>query len=133
MGCRSPPTHARPQGYGYAMDDDIVRIEPADDEIAEEYVRRTDQPDLRGVDVYRIASLDRWHWHVALGIDGFAPDRIEVELNERMPPALLAVPGVTEVAQESREMWLVPGTPKGEDLLWAAAQTVDQLADRTQG
>lgn len=110
-------------------DDDIVRIEPADDEIAEEYVRRTDQPDFRGVDVYRIASLDRWQWQVALGIDEFAPDRIEAELNERMPPALLAVPGVTEVVRESREVWLVSGTPSGEDLARAASRVVDDLAD----
>ncbi|MGH3396675.1 MAG: hypothetical protein ACRDPO_18490 [Streptosporangiaceae bacterium] len=34
------------------MSDEVRRIEPEDDEIAEEWVRLTDEPEIRGVEAY---------------------------------------------------------------------------------
>jgi hypothetical protein len=47
-----------------------------------------------------------------------------------MRGGLLSVPGVTEVLEEDREIWVVRGTPSGPSLAVAAAEVVDVLADR---
>jgi hypothetical protein len=43
--------------------------------------------------------------------------------------SLQAVPGVTGVSEEDREVWQVEGVPNGAELVRAAAAIVDSLAD----
>ena len=47
-----------------------------------------------------------------------------------MVSALAAVEGVTSVREWDNESWRVLGTPSGEALTRAAANVVDDLADR---
>jgi hypothetical protein len=49
-----------------------------------------------------------------------------------MAAALRAVAGVEAVEEEDREIWIVTGTPSGQELVNAAAQVVDSLATRAR-
>jgi len=105
----------------------IVRV--PDDEVdgAEGSERMTDQPELRNVEAIR----EDTNWQVHVWVAEYVREEpLESELHDRMTTALQAVPGVTLVVQEDREVWSVDGTPAGDVLLQAAADVVDDLADR---
>jgi hypothetical protein len=111
------------------VSDEVRRIEPEDDEIAEEWVRLTDEPEIRGVEAYTTGEAD--DWVVAVWAqEFFRQDQLGVELRQRMQRALRAVPGATGVYEHDNEQWDVTGTPSGEALTRAAASVVDDLADR---
>ena len=42
------------------------------------------------------------------------------------------MPGVTAVAEEDREVWIVAGNPHGAELVSAAAGVVDALAAKVR-
>ncbi len=115
------------------MRDEIVRV--PDDEVdgEEEWVRETDDDDVLGVDAVKLEDADEWPWQVIIAVAEFVrEDPLEDELRREMAAALRAVPGVTDVAEEDREVWIVNGQPSGEDLVRAAARVVDRLAPRTR-
>lgn len=60
----------------------------------------------------------------------FRGDPLGMELRERVVSALESVEGVTSVIEHDNESWDVDGTPSGEALTRAAANVVDDLADR---
>jgi hypothetical protein len=114
------------------VSDEVEQIEPDDDGINEEWVRWTDYPELRGINVCRVDEIGCWlvgigaqefyRWHQPLG----------AELRQRVQGALLAVGGVTGVDEHDNETWDVTGTPSGEALTRAAARVVDDMFDRLQ-
>ena len=131
------PEHYRPQSpqpsYPRVMRDDIVRV--PDDEVdgEEEWVRETDDEDVRGVDAVKLEDGVDWPWQVIIAVAEFVrEDPLEAELRREMDAALRAVPGVTDVAEEDREVWIVNGQPSGEALVRAAAGVVDRLAPRAR-
>lgn len=105
------------------------QIEPADAEITQEWVRLTDEPEIRGVGAYTADDIDGWVVAV-WAQEFFRQDELGVELRQRMQRALRAVPGATGVYEHDNEQWDVTGTPSGEALTRAAASVVDDLADR---
>jgi hypothetical protein len=111
---------------------EVRRIEPADPEITEEWVRETD--DEGGIlDVEAYTAAGTGGWMVVIGAQEFFPsdDELGVELRQRIQRALRAVPGVTGVEEAAAtDEWSVSGTPSGEGLTRAAAAVVDDLADR---
>ena len=112
------------------MTSDLRRV--PDDEVdgAEGWERLTDEPEVRGVEALRGYSRE-WPWMVSLWAMEFVrEDPLESELREEVARALRAVPGVTDVAEEDREVWVVAGQPSGEGLVGAASTVVDQLAHR---
>lgn len=113
------------------MSDDVQRIEPADSEIGEEWLRRTDEPDLRAVSAARTDRIGGWHVSVWI-MEFVRSDPLESELRQRIGSALQAVPGVTSADPEDREVWFVTGTPSGLAMVEAVAQVVDDLSDRTR-
>lgn len=116
------------------MIDDIQPTVPEemDEEFEEGWHRLTDEPDLRGVEAYRSDDEDL-PWQVTACVAEFLREEpLEGELRASMATALRAVPGVSDVAQEDREVWLEPGRPSGRDLVAAAARVVDSLADRAR-
>jgi hypothetical protein len=55
---------------------------------------------------------------------------LESTFRARLDEELRAVAGVTGVAEEDREVWIVAGDPTGAALTRAAALVVDELASR---
>ena len=111
------------------MSDEVEQIEPADYEISEEWLRRTDEPTIRGVSAYTGDRIPGWV--VAIWVQEFyRQDPLGVELRQRIKLALSAVEGVTDVDEHDTEKWDVGGAPSGEALVRAAASVVDELADR---
>jgi hypothetical protein len=57
---------------------------------------------------------------------------LESELRASIASALQSVPGVTRVAEDDREVWIVAGSVPGDELVRAVAGSVDTFADRTR-
>ena len=113
-------------------DINVEKIEPADDEILEEWRRVTVETDLLGVGAVRLADGE-WPWQVLVSVMEFIRDEpLESELVEAVSAALAAVPGVREAAQEDRETWVIQGDADGPSLVRAAAAVVDRFAPRTR-
>jgi hypothetical protein len=110
------------------VSDEVEQIEPADHEITEEWVRLTDEPDVRGVGA-SYTDVDGWVVDV-FAQEFYRQDPLGVELRQRVREALLAVEGVTDAYEHDTESWGVRGAPSGEALTLAAASVVDELADR---
>ncbi|WP_141972545.1 hypothetical protein [Actinomadura hallensis] len=111
------------------MSEDIQQVQPLDPGIAEEWVRKTEEPNLRAVSASRSREGDLWSISV-WAMEFIRTDPLEPELRRRIANALSGVNGVTSVEEEDREVWAVTGTPTGKALVEAAAQAVDALADQ---
>ena len=103
-----------------------------DDAILEAWERDCEEPDLRHVTAIR-GDDDEWPWAVSASVMEFVrEDPLETELRDAMVAALTAVPLVTEVVRQDREVWIVGGSPSGEELVAATARVVDHFLDRTR-
>ncbi len=112
------------------MSDKIIRLPNDETDGDEGWERATDEPDLRNVEAHK---SEDGRWQVTVWVAEFVrEDPLERELREGIASALRAVPGVTAVAEEDREVWDVRGEPSGEALLLAASTVVDALADRAR-
>ncbi len=88
--------------------------------------------ELRGVGSERRRE-GPWAWRVTVWVMEFVrDDPLEAELRRRIAAALAAVPGVTKIAEEDREIWMLQGTPSGEALVRAVAPIVDDCAPRAR-
>lgn len=113
------------------MNDDVLQLATDEADLQEVWQRLTDDPEIRGIEVARIDHVGGWQ--VAVWLAEFLRDEpLESELRQGMAAALGAVPGVTGVVEEDREVWLVTGMPSGRALTEAAAGVVDGLADRAR-
>lgn len=113
------------------MSDDVQKVQPLDSGTAEEWIRKTDEPDLRAVSASKLRA-GPW-WTVSAWVMEFIrTDPLESELRRRIADALSGVSGVTSVEEEDREVWTVTGTPTGKALVEAVAQVVDDLAPQTR-
>lgn len=111
--------------------EEIRRVEPEDGDVAEEWIRETNEPELRGVDVTRWTDGGDWPWHVGIYVAGLVREQpLASELRGKLADALRAVAGVEEVAEQDREVWIVRGDASGVALTAAAACVVDEMADR---
>ena len=82
------------------MSDDVEQIEPTDHEITQEWVRLTDEPDVRGVGA---SYTPEGGWVVDVFAQEFyREDPLGVELRQRIREALLAVKGVTDAYETPR-------------------------------
>jgi|SRR5215475_7205994 len=113
------------------MGGQVQRIQPADVEIAEEWLRETDEPDLRAVGACRIDRIGGWQVSVWV-MEFIRSDPLESEFCQRITNALQGVSGVTSAEQQDQEMWFVTGSPSGESLVEAVAHVVDGLADQAR-
>ncbi|WP_141579633.1 hypothetical protein [Actinomadura sp. WMMA1423] len=113
------------------MSNDVQQVQPLDSGIAEEWIRKTDEPDLRAVSASKLRA-GPW-WSVSVWVMEFVrTDPLESELRRRIAAALSDVSGVTDVEEEDREVWTVTGTPAGRALVEAVAQVVDDLTPQTR-
>jgi hypothetical protein len=105
-----------------------VRARELDAEYEEGWERPTQEPELRGVEAFRSDDAD-WPWQVTVSAAHLsASGALEHGFRHRLHVALQGVPGVTAVAEEDRELWLVAGRPSGRALVVAAASIVDEAA-----
>lgn len=111
------------------MSDEVRQVPSSEDDVDEVWNRRTDEPEIRGVEAARIDDIGGWLVEVDVQ-EFFRQDPLGVELRQRMASALRLVGGVTSVAEHGNEAWFVTGTPSGEALTRAAANVLDDLADR---
>jgi hypothetical protein len=112
----------------------IRQAEPLDETIDEEWERVIAEPrmrDIHGVSATRVGR-EKWPWNVTVAIMEFVRDTpLEITLRKRIMSALRSVPGVTEVAEDDRERWVLRGNPSGKALVEAVAVVVDELAPQT--
>jgi hypothetical protein len=98
------------------------------DGVEEAWSRLTGEPEVRAVEAWLDGS---YGWVVTVWAQEFyRQDRLGDELRERVARALESVDGAASVAEHDNESWRVTGTPSGEVLTRAAANVVDDLADR---
>jgi hypothetical protein len=109
------------------MADRIVRVDPTDEEVEEEWARETD-------DDFRDMTASKWPdgvWQLWVGLsEHLREEPLESEMRRDMARALTAVPGVTGVTEGDRELWDLEGNPSPEALIAAAGSVVDALAPR---
>lgn len=115
----------------HPVKDDVQQLKPLDSAIAEEWARKTGEPDLRAVSASKLRQGPWWSVGVAV-MELIRTDPLESELRDGIAAALTAVPGVTGVEEEDREVWSVTGDASGKALVEAVAQVVDDFADRTR-
>jgi hypothetical protein len=112
----------------------IRQNKPLDATIDEEWQREIAEPrmrDIHGVSATKVGR-QKWPWNVTVAITEFVRDTpLEVTLRKRIMSALRTVPGVTDVAEDDRERWVVRGNPSGKALVEAVAVVVDELAPQT--
>jgi hypothetical protein len=113
------------------MSDQVRRIVPEDSEVAEEWLRETDEPDLRAVSACKIDRIGGWQVSVWV-MEFIRSDPLESELRQRITEALQGVSGVISAEEQDREVWFVTGAPSGGSLVEAAAHVVDELADQAR-
>ena len=113
------------------MSEEVRQITPEDEELSECWERLPDgDTHLRGVEAYTGENLEG-NWQVVIcAQEYFRQDRLGLELRRRLQAAMRAVPGVTDAEEQDNETWWVSGSPSGEALCRAAANVLDELADR---
>jgi hypothetical protein len=110
---------------------DAIRRVP-DDQLdgLEGWERLTSEPEVRGVGATRLDDPE-WPWTVDVWAMEFVREEpLEGQLRDRIATALTAVAAVTAVAEEDREVWIVAGSPGGDELVRAVAKVVDEFAER---
>jgi hypothetical protein len=113
----------------------LVPDDERDEELAEAWSRdlADEQREARGVEATKFRDAGEWPWRVTVWVMEFVrEDPLEDELRRKIDAALRAAPGVTDVAEEDREVWAVAGAPTGGALVAAVAAVVDALADRSR-
>ncbi len=113
------------------MSDEIRQIQPQDPAVQEEWLRETDEPDIREVHAARIDEIGGWLVTVSV-MEYVSEEPLESDLRQRIAAALRNVTGVTSADEHDRETWFVTGTPSGKALIEATARVVDDLAERTR-
>ena len=107
------------------MSDEVVRV----DAEVEAWERVVDDTDLRGMEAQRLDG-DDWTWELFVSVAEFLREGpLEEELRRGVDAALRSVSGVTDVAEEDREVWLVRGEASGAALVQAVGVVVDGLAE----
>ncbi len=111
----------------------IQQVEPDDYELAEEWVRVTDEKDIFGVCATRARDGGEWPWQVGIYVAEFIrKEPLQSQLHNAITDALSRVPGVTRAGQQDREVWAlqVQGEVSGEALVRAASAALERLSEQ---
>jgi hypothetical protein len=132
MGKSSKPPRYRdpPSLYHEPVSEEAQQIPSASsqDGVEAAWSRLTDEPEVHAVEAWLHGG---YGWVVTVWAQEFyRQDDLGDELRECVARALESVDGVTGVAEHDNESWRVMGTASGQALTCAAANVVDDLADR---
>jgi hypothetical protein len=110
---------------------DVRQVQPDDPEVAEEWQRETNEPELRAVAACRVDEMGGWLVSVSV-MEFVRSEPLESELRHSIGNALRGVNGAVRVEEDDHEQWFVAGTPSGRALVEAAALVVDEMANQTR-
>jgi hypothetical protein len=100
---------------------------PLDETVLEEWERVTTERDVSGVGVSKISETG-YSWQVFINVAEFIrKEPLQGQLFTAISQALLDVPGVTSAVQEDREVWLVKGSPTGEELVRHCSRALNNM------
>src|SRR5262249_47123154 len=102
------------------MKQQIRRVEPPSPDIPEEWLRETDDGEIRDLNVVQYKPT-LWQIHF-WALANLRDVLLEDELRRRIPAALLDVPGVTAVDEHDWESYDVSGRTTGRALAEAGAR-----------
>jgi hypothetical protein len=106
----------------------VEKIEPADEEILEEWARilHKNHMQFHSVDAIRVADK-AFPFYLSFGAGEFIREMPFVEaLNEAIYDAIMSVSGVETAFHEDTETYVITGTPNGEALVYEVAKAIDQ-------
>ena len=110
----------------------IVRVPDHLVDGVQEWDRRTDDDDVRGVSARQREATGRWSWTVSVSAAQlWREEPAEGELRRAVAASIASVAGVAEVAEEDRGVWILTGDPSGEELVRAVGDAVDDIAAST--
>lgn len=111
----------------------IVPVPESQVDGLQEWVRETDDQDVRGVSALQHDVDGRWNWQVEVWVAEFLREEpLEGEMRRLVDQAIRSVAGVAEVEEGDREVWILSGSPSGEDLVRAVGDAIDQIAPRAR-
>jgi hypothetical protein len=96
----------------------------------EAWIRLSDEPDIRSVEVIKYDEVGGWQVGVAVMEFVREGDAPYEDLRRGIEEAIRGVVGVSEVLREDNEVWCVVGEASGQQLAIAVASVLDQQADR---
>ncbi|MEM8594414.1 MAG: hypothetical protein AAGF06_06320 [Pseudomonadota bacterium] len=96
----------------------VRQVTPEDEEISEEWEVISTNADRWGVCATRMANEDEFAWNVTVSVVEFIRDEaLEIQLHRAIKEAMSEVPGVKEVAEQDRGLWIIDGQPDGSLLV----------------
>jgi hypothetical protein len=95
----------------------------------ESWVRTTDEPDIRSLEVMRLEAHGGWQVGVAVMEFVRSGDAPYAELVRAIETAIGSVDGVESVVREDTEVWWIEGSFSGEQVAIAVATVLDERAD----
>jgi len=131
----SPKPAPQTAGDAAASKFPIRQLQPQDPELTEEWAREIADPHLRSVHGVSASKsrTGKWSWSVMVDVMEFIRDvPLETQLRDRIMLALHDVPGVVDVMEGDRELWLVRGDASGAALVNAVSSVVDELAQQSR-
>ena len=112
------------------MNDEVEEQAPLDSSIARSWLRWTDDPDVRGVEVSLLKSSGDWPWQIGVVAAEFVREEpFESVFRQRIDAAIRLVTGVRDVVEEDREVWLASGQPDGVELTRSVGNAIDEMAE----
>lgn len=121
LACSDTSGGDAPEAVGEAVVGD-----GADDD-GQSWLRSADDP-ARGVEVNLFA--DGTLTVFVSAAEFIRADPLESELRSAVDEAVRIVPGVDDVYEEDRELWVITGTPDPEQVLQSVGEAVDRLEPR---
>ena len=102
-----------------------------DEEGTRRWARYTTDSDVFGVEAWSFGDVSPdWPWGLAVSVvDVLSDDDLRVKVCDRLDEALLAVPGVTEIAMEDSSIWLIAGDIGGDAVVRAVSEVLNDLED----
>ena len=106
-----------------------MRIELDEDQSS--WTSVSEEMDVYGVEVMSYTEYKPNAWQVVVSAMEFVrEDPLEAEIRGALAEALRRVPGVSEVIEEDREVWVVVGPTSGQPIAQVAADLIESFGPR---
>ena len=103
----------------------VEQLEPVEDEILEEWVHSSESRPFLNVSALKWRDESEFPWKVSVHLAELAREEPSVTLlDDAIFEALSDTANVTGVVRDDTEVWLVAGSPSGEDLVRNAGKVL---------